>query len=156
DKPAPKKYTMRFKDAPWDRVLTWFADTSGLTPIYTVKPTGTFTFEPRNRDQEFTLTEITDILNEPLEPQKLILLRRQVAFTVVPADEKLDGSPRRYEVADLERLPKQYLITLLFPLKHLDAKEAAAEVEKMITPSGTVSVIEKTNTLVVYDTVGNL
>ena len=73
-----KRFSMWFQDLSWDDVLDWYGKTSGLTPILTVKPKGQFTFMPPRADQKYTLAEITDILNEALDSQKFILIRRQV------------------------------------------------------------------------------
>ena len=41
-----KTVTVNFKSANWDDVLEWFSKESGLTPILTVKPTGSVTLHP--------------------------------------------------------------------------------------------------------------
>ena len=56
--------TGRNAPVPWDVVLDWYAQASGLTPILPVMPKGTVDVRPSNR--EFTIAEITDMLNEAL------------------------------------------------------------------------------------------
>jgi type II secretory pathway component GspD/PulD (secretin) len=155
--PEPKKVTFKMKDVPWDEVLDWYSNESGLTPIYNVKPTGKFTFIPPKPDARYTLEEITDILNEAMASQKLFLLRRQVSYTIISTTEKLDFGPiPRYEVSDLEKLPKTQLVQLLIPLTNMAVEEVAPEVRKLLTPYGEVSTQTKTNTLVIFDSAGNL
>jgi len=100
----PKKYTFRMKNAKWDEVLEWYAKVTGLTMITTVKPTGTFTFEPP-AGKEFTLSEITDILNETMAQQKFILIRRHMTFFIHPADERID--PKYVQLIELSELPNR-------------------------------------------------
>ncbi len=157
-KPAPeKKFSFQMKDVPWYDVLEWYAKTSGLTPIYNVVPTGKFTFTPPKPDMQYTLGEITDIINEAMASQKYMLFRRQVSFTVLPTDEKLELGPLlRFELSDLPRLGKTEVVQVLIPLTNLAVEDVAPEVKKMLTPYGAVSSLQKTNTLVVVDTAGNI
>jgi RNA polymerase sigma factor (sigma-70 family) len=157
--PAPKskKITFEMKNVQWETVLDWFSKESGLTPIYSVKPTGKFTHIPPTPETQYTLEEIIDILNEGMASQKFMLVRRQVSFTILPTDEKLDYGPiPRTELSDLPNRGKRELVQVLIPLKTLDAEEAATEVQKMLTPFGAVSVLTKMNMLVVVDSAGNV
>jgi hypothetical protein len=63
---------------------------SGLLKLQTVKPKGNFTFSPQDPERQYTLKEVTDIINEGLASQKLVLIRRQVTFFVCPTDEPVD------------------------------------------------------------------
>src|SRR5262249_26742660 len=82
-----KKVRIEFRDARWADVLDWFSKASGLPFIGTQKPTGSVTFSG-----EYSIPEVIDILNEALLQQKLLLVRRQKSFTLLPADEKIDRS----------------------------------------------------------------
>ena len=85
---SPKTFTVQMRDKPWKEVLDWYAEQSGLVPIYTVAPKGTVTLLPP-KDRRFTLAEVTDLLNEKLVEEKFLLIRRLVSFTVVRTDEKI-------------------------------------------------------------------
>src|SRR5262249_35903682 len=88
---------------------------------------------------------------------KFILIRRQVSFTIVPADEKLDTSHvPRIELSELPKRGKTELVQVLIPLMSLAVEDTAPEVQKMLTPFGQVSMLTKTNTLVIVDTAGNI
>src|SRR5262249_17841703 len=140
----------------WSLVLEWFSNESGLTPIYTVKPTGSITLQPP-KDRRFTMGEVIDLINEAMIPQKFILVRRQVSFTILPSDEKIDGSLiPRIVISELARRGKTELVQVLIPLKSLAVEDTMPEVQKMLTPFGTVSMLQKTNTLVIMDTAGNI
>ncbi len=122
-----------------------------------MKPKGTFTFTPPDPDKEYTLAEITDILNESLAGQKLMLLRRQVSFIIHPLDKKIEiGWIPRIELSDLPSFGKTELVQVLIPLRNLAVEDVAPEVRKMLTPQGLASPLVRTNTLFILDTVGNI
>ena len=155
--PEPKKYAFKMQNVPWGDVLDWYAQESGLTPLLTVKPKGTFTFIPPKPDKSYTLAEITDILNEALTQQKFLLVRRKFSFYIHPADEKIDPSwVPLVEVKDLSTRGKTELVQFLLPLKSLMVEEAAPEVKKLLSPFGSVSALNKTNTLLILDTAQNV
>jgi len=154
--PAEKTVTVNFKLADWGDVLEWFSKESGLTPIYSVRPTGSVTLQPP-KDRTFTMGEVIDLLNEAMITQKFILVRRQVSFTILPSDEKLDLSLiPRIDLSELPRRGKTELVQVLIPLKTLNVEDTAPEVQKMLTPFGAVSMLAKMNTLVIVDTAGNI
>ena len=98
-----------------------------------------------------------DLLNEAMIQQHFILIRRQVTFIIHPSDEKVDGSwVPRIELSELPSRGKTELVQVLIPLKTLSVEDTAPEVAKLLTPFGTVSMLSKTNTLVILDTAGNI
>ena len=119
---------------------------------------GTLTFIPP-KGKKFTLTEITDILNETLLSQKdkYILIRRAASFTVLPADEKVDPTfVPRVGLDDLDKRGKYELVSVVLSLTNLQAKEIAPDIRKMMGPFGDVTILEKSNQLVMQDMAGNL
>lgn len=62
----------------------------------------------------------------------------------------------RVELADLDNRGKTELVQVLIPLQSLAVEDAAPEVQKMLTPFGAVSMLSKSNALVVVDTAGNV
>ena len=54
----------------------------------------------------------------------------------------------RIELSELPTRGKTELVQVLIPLKSLAVEDTAPEVQKMLTPFGTVSMLAKTNTLV--------
>ena len=72
--PDERAIQFQFVAAPWDQVLRWFAEVSGLALQMEAKPTGTFSYI---RDpNKYTLAEAMDILNEALIPQGFYLVRK--------------------------------------------------------------------------------
>ncbi len=156
-KPAaePKKYSFQFKDVPWDDVLAWYAKTSRLTPILTVKPTGKLTFTPPTPDRQYVLGEITDVLNEAMAPQKLLLIRRLATFVIVPRDGKVDTAlVPRIDASELPQRGKTELVQVLIPLSTLTMEDTVPEMKKLLTPLG--SIRARGNQLMVTDVAGNV
>ena len=154
-----KKVAFEMRDKPWGLVMEWLAKESGL-PFYSgiAKPTGTFTYVGPAGLEQKTISEVIDILNDALRPQKYIILRHNQAITVVPADEQVPtvDVPRLTNFDELRNHGNSELVSLVYHLKALNADEFAPQVKKMMTPFGTVTTIPQTNTLVMQDDVATL
>jgi type II secretory pathway component GspD/PulD (secretin) len=122
-----------------------------------VKPTGAVTLTP-GKDKKFTLAEVTDLLNEVLIQNKMLLVRREKTFTIIPADEKPD--PSLFLRVVLEGVPdrgKTELIEVVITLpKEQPVKEYAEEIKKMLGPFGELQTITARNAVLVRDTAGNI
>jgi RNA polymerase sigma factor (sigma-70 family) len=155
-RPEEKLYEVNLRDQPWDKVLEWYSDISGLPFVGTAKLTGKCNFiSPRGK--KYTVTQIADILNEALMTQNYILFRRDASFTLLPADEKIDPTfVPRVRLDDLDKRGKTELVSVVLPLTNLNAKEIGPDVKKMQGPFGSIVVMEKGNQLILQDTAGNL
>ena len=152
--PSAKTFTFNVKDAPWDEVLDTYSKLSGLSLVTTVKPTGKFTCTPGNRT--FSLTEITDFINEGMMQQKMILVRGKLTFFIHPADEKLDAKMiHQIELKDLGSYGRTELVQVAIPLRVLDAADVKDELRKLLSPFGEI-VFARGNRIVVCDTAGNV
>jgi type II secretory pathway component GspD/PulD (secretin) len=155
--PAEKTWSFELRNKPWSSVLEWYSDISGLPFVGKHRPRGTATFIPPKNKRQYTLGEITDILNELLVAQDYILVRRTASFTVLPADEKIDLSLLpRVRVEDLKKRGRTELVTLVVTLKTHNAANVASQVKKLMGKFGAVVVLERTNQLVLQDTAGTL
>src|SRR5262249_4939833 len=107
-KAEPQKlYSFEMRNKPWNQVMEWLVDATGLAFVGPSMPQGTFNFIEPGKKQH-TIPEIIDIINEGLqsnsEKQKYILLRRERTFTLVPADETIDpGLLPRVNVDELDK-----------------------------------------------------
>jgi RNA polymerase sigma factor (sigma-70 family) len=156
-KPGEKRYELEARDRPWNQVFEWYAEISGLAFVGSSKPPGTFTFIPPQGKRQYTLVEITDLLNEALLAQKFILIRRTSTFTVLPADEKIDPSlVPRVGFDELGKRAKTDLVSVELPLNSVRAEKVAPDVKKMLGPFGDVVVLETGNRLILQDTAGTL
>jgi general secretion pathway protein D len=160
-----KNIAFEMRDKPWigerGSVLEWLSDQTGM-PVSTssAKPTGTLTFinpSVSGVPKKYSLPEVIDILNGELFKQKLILIRRANAFSIEPADEKIDPAILpRVEPKELDHYGNTELVSVIFPLTSLVASDFGKEIEPMLGPFGKVNPLEKANRLVVQDTVANL
>jgi RNA polymerase sigma factor (sigma-70 family) len=150
----PKKYTFDFRDTAWADVLAWYSKESGLTPILTIMPTGNVTIASP-KDRKLTLGEVTDLINESLMAQKLILVRRTVSFYLHPADEKIDPTLiPRIELSELKERGKTELVQAVIPVPAEAVQGLVPEIRNLLSPFGSATSIK--GALVVMDTAGNV
>ena len=170
--PAGKQKTVRFemRDNPWEKVLEWLSDNTGLPVSANIKPQGTFThFSPK--DKEYTIPEVIDFLNDTLLTQKLpgpsIIIRRPEKLLLIPADDpqSLDVNllPRIMpedlqadEPSAKQRYGRTELAQIIIQLQSLTPEEAQRDLTPMKGPFGKITPIAKGNRLLVTDSVGNL
>jgi RNA polymerase sigma factor (sigma-70 family) len=152
-----KRVDFEFRDAPWQQVIEWYSEISGLPYVGTAKPKGSLTgFHPKSKRQ-YTINEITDILNEALLEQRCLLIRRAATFTIVSADEPIDLTfVASVHLDDLQKRAKTEIVRVTVPLTNLSAKEFAPSVKKMMGPFGQVIPLEQSHQLILIDTVANL
>jgi hypothetical protein len=152
-KPAEKTYAIDFKAVAWEEVFAWYAKETGLKAKVKAEPKGAFTYNSKGR--KFTVSEITDIFNEELVKQKILLFRSHKSFVVVDI-EKLDPAlVPAVELKDLATRGRTELVEVAIPIADLDLDEVADELKKLLTPLGAI-VLAKGKWLVVRDTAGNI
>jgi type II secretory pathway component GspD/PulD (secretin) len=153
-----QSYYFEFRDKPWPAVFLWLTELSQLPLINNFQPTGTFTFIPPSHRTRYTLEEITDILDDALHGQNLMLVRREFSLIIMPTDEQ-PKSPPKLMLSRPDQLRwhhRSEVITLLYPLTNLNARAIVPDSKKMLGPSGDVRAIEKTNQLVMWGKVADL
>src|SRR4051812_42152083 len=162
-KPAngEKRYKFEFSNKPWSQVFEWLADTTGVPFASTLKPTGSFTFIPPKGSvgatQGYTVPEIIDIINEVLLQQKYLLIRREATFIIVSADEKPDPTlVPRIIVDELKGRGNTEMVSTVLSLNTLVAEDVAPEVKRIMGPFGEVTVLARSNQLVIQDTVKSI
>ncbi|VTR94629.1 sigma-70 family rna polymerase sigma factor : RNA polymerase sigma factor, sigma-70 family OS=Singulisphaera acidiphila (strain ATCC BAA-1392 / DSM 18658 / VKM B-2454 / MOB10) GN=Sinac_6419 PE=4 SV=1: Sigma70_r2: Sigma70_r4_2: Secretin_N [Gemmata massiliana] len=149
-----KMFSFNVKDVAWSEVLDTYSTLSGLSLVTTVKPTGKFTCTPG--DRKFTLTEITDLINEGLMQQKMILVRGKFTFFIHPADERLDAKMiHQIDLNDLGEYGRTEFVQTTIPLRALDAADVKDEIRRLLTPFGVI-VFAKGDRIIVCDTAGNV
>jgi general secretion pathway protein D len=164
---APKskfqtKYSFEMRDVPWNKVIEWITEKTDVPFIGSIMPTGTFTFIPPVSDmgpRKYTLPEIIDILNEAMQAQKYLLIRRTASYTIWPADVKLDPQlvPRATSIEELKtERGKTEIVSMILPVKSLVAIDIAPDVKKMLGPFGEVIPLDAPNALYLQDKVGTL
>jgi type II secretion system protein D len=160
-KNEPKRISFEKRDEPWQKVLEWYTNESGLSFVSTVKPpTGTFNFiSPKidGQPKRFTIAEVTDILNEALIDKGFLLLRTEQSFKLQPADEKINPSSLpRIDEKQLPEYGSREVVQLVFTPSRLVAEDLVSEVKNLMGPFGEVSALARANQLVMQDQAGNL
>ncbi len=157
-KAAPEKtFAVNFQKTPWPEVIDWYATESGLTFVSTILPAGKLTIQPMP-GRKFRLAEVTDLLNETLALQKLILIRYDKSFTVWPTDEALAATrvPRVQE-SDLPRRGKtEPVLCIVGPFRDTAAREAMPLVERMLSPIGRAFLLNTSDSIQIIDMAGNI
>ena len=159
-----KQYSFSFDNKPWQQVIEWFADQSGLAFSGPYKPTGTFSFTPPKVNGElkkYTIPEIVDVINEALlglpATQKYVMLRRSQTFTFLPADEPIPGElVPSVTVDELGNYGQTEVVKLTMRLKGADAEDVASTLKKMMSKYSDAYAIPAVNQLILQDSVGSL
>jgi hypothetical protein len=153
--PEPETYSFLFERTPWDDVLAWYAKITGLKADVRAKPVGPLTLKPP-KNKRFTVAEITDLLNEALPQQKLLLIPHHKSFAVVRADEKID--PKlipRVEYKDLHKWGKTAVVEVALPVELEIDEDIKDQLKKFLSPVGEV-VSAKGKSIVLRETVENI
>jgi type II secretion system protein D len=162
---AEKRVKFEFNNKPWKQVFEWLSDQTGLMFTGINIPPGSFTFiAPKGSvgaTQGFTIPEVIDSINEALlaapPNQRWQLVRREQTFTLIPADEKPDPIlVPRVTADELAKRGNTEIVSLVFQLSTLVAEDYAPEVKRMLGPFGEVTVLAKSNQLLLQDSVKSL
>ena len=143
-----------FRNAPWEDVLTLFAETAGLTLDLSEVPPGTFSYYDRN---EYTPDEALDILNGYLLPRGYLVLRRN-SFLVSKAvgDGVSPNLVRTSLPEELDRLGDNAFARVVFETGTVPASELVDDVNALLGPQGEAVAMGASNRLVVSDVTRNL
>jgi beta-lactamase regulating signal transducer with metallopeptidase domain len=123
-----KTYAVEIRNKPWKAVIEWFSDISGLSfASESLAIPGTFTFVGQ-KGKLYTLTEIIDILNEGLQQQKHVLLRRPRSFSIISSLERIDPTlVPRITPAGLGSRGRTELVSMEIPIATVKAKDVASK-----------------------------
>lgn len=143
------KLAFNFQYAPWTDVLDLFATKADLTLDLKDTPPGTFTYRD---NRSYTPTQALDVLNGYLLPRGYLLVRRD-RFLVCLAIT--DGIPPnlapQISAEELEERGKHELVSLVIPVRGLQADQIIGEVRELLGPQGKASALKNTNSIVVTD-----
>jgi type II secretory pathway component GspD/PulD (secretin) len=147
--PNGPRLSFNFQAAPWTQVLELFAKTADLTLDLTSTPPGTFTYRDT---RSYTPTEALDVLNGYLLPRGYILVRRDRFLVCLSV---ADGIPPNLApqigVDELPLRGKNELVSLIIPVRGLQADQVIDEVRQLLGPQGRASALKNTNSIVVTD-----
>lgn len=150
---------LNFSGTPWSDVLEWFAEETSMSLQKDTWPTGTFSYSDPRR--QYTISEAIDAMNLVLMREGYALIRRNQLLLLVDLEDNFVrdylrelAEPVSPEELDL-RANSDY-VRVTFPLGTLTAEEAAADLEKLRSPAGSVQVLGASRKVVAADTVGVL
>jgi type II secretory pathway component GspD/PulD (secretin) len=151
------KYAFVMEDMPLAKALDWLVEHTGLPYVTCIKPptlTLTFPADKRGKTCQCTIGEVMDIVNDALVPQKYALIRGEIAFTLVPNDERTyAGIPRKIKIEDLKRYGRSEIVIVVLHVKG-DAKRLAERANELLEPVGQVTFAP--GKLALIDSVRNL
>lgn len=154
---AEPQLSFNFKYAPWELVLKKFAEEANLTLHMEEAVPGTFTYFDKGT---YSVTAALDIINGTLVQSGYILIRRHRFLEVVNFGTK-PVPPNLIPKVDVSELPnrgKYELLSIVIPLKSIDAKTAAEEIKDFLGPypQGKAIPMTASNQLMVTDIGENL
>jgi type IV pilus assembly protein PilQ len=143
-----KKITLDFKDADIDNILRLFAEVSDLNIITTEDVTGTVTVRLVDVpwDQAFDII----LQSKNLGVERIGNVMRIAPLERISAEKKLRADAAK-ATEELEPL-----VTELIQVSYSTAAELAPKVTGLLSSRGSVTVDERTNTLIVKDIQGNI
>ncbi|KAA5544699.1 general secretion pathway protein [Roseiconus nitratireducens] len=153
----PATVRFSFNGVPWREVINWIAEEASLALHVDAVPPGSFTYTDPS---PFTFDEAIDRINLFLLPEGYSLVRSGNLLSVINLSDprslqQLDALAELVRPEELADRNAQDVVKCLFPLGALKAQEAVDElsaINLMVTPA----VFEKTNQLMVTDTVAKL
>ncbi|HID78252.1 MAG TPA: hypothetical protein EYP56_19940, partial [Planctomycetaceae bacterium] len=150
---AEGKIRFNFVGQPWQPVLEWLADISGMSLDWQELPGDYLNLTTLNF---YTLDEARDLINRHLLARGYTLLRHGEVLTVVKLDELNPAMVPRVEPDDLDRRDLHEFVKVSFPLDWLLAETAAEELKPMLSRYGKLNPLKATNRLEAIDAVCNL
>ncbi len=147
------KVRLDFNGQPWDGVLNWLADISGMSLDWQELPG-----DPLNlsTQQSYTVPEVRDLINRHLLARGYTLIRQGEMMTVVNV-KKLDASlVPRVQPDELARRDPHEFVKVCFTLDWFLAETAGRELQALKSPNGKLTAMPETNRLEAMDAVTNL
>lgn len=148
------KLKFNFRYAPWKEVLDWFANKADLSFVGDRYPSGTFNYS----DTKFyTIAESIDLINGVLLTKGYTLVRRERLLMLVDLEDTIP-EPLVELIApeEIDNRGRYELVRTLFTLRRLTPEEAEREVNKLIGPTGLVTVLSQAKQIMVRETAGRL
>jgi type II secretory pathway component GspD/PulD (secretin) len=153
-----RKLKFSFRYQPWSEVLDWFAEEAGLSLAMDVTPSGTFNYVD---DRSYTPGEALDVLNSILLTKGYTLVRRDKMLFIIDLEDELDATLVRdllveVPLKDLDKRGDFEVSKVRFTLKGIAPEEAEKQINKLLSPLGSIVVMPKAGQLVVTETGGTL
>ena len=153
---AEKKVKFAFGKTPWKDIIEWISDEADLALRMETFPEGSFSYVD---DDEFTIPEAIDFLNQFLLRQDFCLIRNKKMLMVV--DFQQGGIPvtvlETVEPEDLDDRGKYEIVKCRFELKNVSGEDFQDEIEAIVDENrGEIILVESANQMIIRETAGNL
>lgn len=153
DGPA-ESFSFNFRNAPWDVVLSLFAETAGLTLDPSVTPPGAFNYFDSNT---YTPEEALDVMNGYLLPRGYLLLKRDKFLVVREISEGIPPSlVPTVAPEELTLRGKNEMVRVIFDTGQTPASELVTDVTALLGSQGKAVGLGASNRLIVEGVVRNL
>ncbi len=123
--PLEKTYRFDLGGRSWSEVFQWFNDHSDKEVIGFIKPQGLFLFAPRPCKSRYSLEEISDLINDALLKQDLVMVYGPRQWILIPTNEFYDDFRRPPTVPPdrLWRKNKYEPVSTRIPVANLKAED---------------------------------
>ena len=107
--------------------------------------------------KKYTLSELIDVINERLIIQKHVMIRKDAAFVVYPADRQIPSSEvARIVIADLNKRGRTEVVSIIATVLQGNVDEVAPSIKRQMSPFGEVMPIPNSDKLILQDTAAQL
>ncbi len=138
--PAKDVFQFSFREARWERVLTWFAEKADLTLDLTDLPPGSFNYVD---DRKHSVAEALDVLNGYLLPRGYVALRRNQFLVVLKTDNAiLPNLLPTIPVEKLDEYGNNELLRVLVPVEGFKPSEVAEQLQTFLGAYGKASPVD--------------
>ncbi len=150
---ADGKVRFSFQGQPWEPVLKWLADISGMSLDWQKLPGDYLNLSTKQR---YTVREARDLINQHLLARGYTMLCNGEVLTVANIKELDPSLVPRVTPSELDKRDPHEFVKVTFPLDWLTAETIIEEINPMKSPNGKITPLKSTNRLEALDSVINL
>ena len=152
------KLRFSFEGQPWEAILEWLADCSGMSLDWQDLP-GDYLNLSTPPGRSYTVREARDLINRYLLARGYTILTQGNVLSVVNVGKLNPVMVPRVDREQLEELVKQEpnaFVKVSIPLGWVSAETAVEELKPMLSPSGKLTALKESNRLESMDAAVNL
>ena len=143
----------RFRNQPWPDLLRWLAEVSNMSLDWQELPSD---FLNLSTQRKYTLEEARDLFNRHLLARGYTMLEFEGVLHVVKTGTINPALVPKVLPSQLDSLPPNRFVRVLFTLNHLIAEDVIDEFKVMLSTNGKMNSLTNTNRLDAMDAVVNL
>jgi len=155
-KPAPQRdIIFQFDRTPYADVVRRFSQMADKPLIGDLSIAGELTFYD---SMPYTYDEAFEMLNTMLAMKGFRLTETGRYFQLVPMDQAIQKAPflRGQDPTTVKDVRPDQIVTMVLPLKYLDASDAAKAIVRMVSSFGSITPLGKGKGLIVTDRLDNI